>query len=279
MVCTESKDELVDGKNAMNEQKAYSEAPEMNLEGLTQIIPPRRRLPSASTDEARRKLRTEARLVIITGPNKGMIVWLDKEEIVIGREAKCEVSLVDEAVSRKQCAVKADNGSFLITDFSSRNGSFVNGVPIREKVLQHGDKIRIGASELVFLENDEPPTPMPVEDQSLELTNRIAYPGSTEFALEASIPNRISPYPSPKPVPAQIPVPVAPGLMDMSPIDGNASLSKLIKVIRRQQWKLLAFVAVAILAAVGVQLVVPKVYEATALVKVERHTAGGVVGQ
>jgi len=279
MVCTESKDELVDGKNAMNERKAYSEAPEMNLEGLTQIIPPRRRLPSASTDEARRKLRTEARLVIITGPNKGMIVWLDKEEIVIGREAKCEVSLVDEAVSRKQCAVKADNGSFLITDFSSRNGSFVNGVPIREKVLQHGDKIRIGASELVFLENDEPPTPMPVEDQSLELTNRIAYPGSTEFALEASIPNRISPYPSPKPVPAQIPVPVAPGLMDMSPIDGNASLSKLIKVIRRQQWKLLAFVAVAILAAVGVQLVVPKVYEATALVKVERHTAGGVVGQ
>ena len=185
MVCTESKDESVDGKNAMNEQKAYSEGPELNLEGLTQIIPPRKRLTSVSTGEAQRKLRTDARLVIITGPNKGMIVWLDKDEIVIGREAQCEVSLIDEAVSRKQCAVKADNGSFLITDFSSRNGSFVNGVPIREKVLQHGDKIRIGATELVFLENDEPPTPIPVEDKELELTNRIAYSGSMEFAVSA----------------------------------------------------------------------------------------------
>jgi hypothetical protein len=101
MICTESKDESVDGKKAMNEQKAYSEAPELNLEGLTQIIPPRR-LTSVSTGEARRKLRTDARLVIIGGPNKGAIVWLDKDEIFIGREARCEVSLIDEAVSRKQ---------------------------------------------------------------------------------------------------------------------------------------------------------------------------------
>jgi len=279
MVCTESNDELVHGKKAMNEEKACSEVPEMNLEGLTQIIPPRRRLRSVSTGEARRKLRTEARLVIIAGPNKGAIVWLDEEEILIGREAKCEVSLIDEAVSRKQCAVKADKGSFLITDFNSRNGSFVNGVPVHEKVLQHGDKIRVGATELVFLENDEPPTPTPVEDKILELPSRIPYAASTELALEANIPNKISPCPSPKPALPQIPVPGALGLMDMSPIDGSASLSKLVKIIRRQRWKLLAFVAVAILAAVGVQVIVPKVYEGTALVKVERHTAGGVVGQ
>jgi capsular exopolysaccharide synthesis family protein len=277
MVCTESKDELVDGKKAMNGQQACSDVPEKTLEGLTQIIPPRRRVTSVSTGEAQRKLRIDAKLVIIAGPNKGRIVWLDKDEILIGREARCEVCLIDEAISRNQCAVKADKGSFLITDFNSRNGSFVNGVPIREKVLQHGDKIRIGATELVFLENDEPPTPTPVvEDKGLELTNRIPYPASTELELEA---NKIAPWPSPKPVPPQIPVPMAPALTDMSPIDGSASLSKFIKIIRRQRWKLLAFVAVAILAAVGVQLVVPKVYEGTALVKVERHTAGGVVGQ
>ena len=141
MVGTESKDESVRGKQAMNEQKACSEVPEKNLESLTQIIPPRRRLTNVSTGEARRKLRMEARLVIIAGANRGAIVWLEKSEILIGRETTCEVCLKDEAVSRKQCAVKADKGSFLIVDFSSRNGSFVNGVPICEKVLQHGDKI------------------------------------------------------------------------------------------------------------------------------------------
>src|ERR1700739_3646204 len=142
MICTQSKDEFVLGKQSMNEQ-AGSEVPEKNLEGFTQIIPPGKRLTSVSTAEARRKLRMEARLVIIAGINRGRIVWLDKDEISIGREEGCEVCLNDEAVSRKQCAVKADNGSFLITDFSSRNGSFVNGGPIRGKGLQHADKSRI----------------------------------------------------------------------------------------------------------------------------------------
>jgi capsular exopolysaccharide synthesis family protein len=277
MIYTESKD-AVSGKQAMNEEKACSDVPERNLECLTQIIPPRRST-YGSTGEARRNLRMEARLVIIAGANRGAIVWLDKDEILIGREAPCEICLKDEAVSRKQCAVKADNGSFLIVDFSSRNGSFVNGVAISEKVLQHGDKIRIGATELVFLENDEPPTPTPVEDKVPKLTNPIPYPESKELVLEANISDKMVPCPSPKPVPVQIPVPVAPALTDVSPIDGSASLSQFIKIIRRQRGKLLAFVAVAILAAVGVQLIVPKVYEATALVKVERHSAGGVVGQ
>jgi polysaccharide biosynthesis transport protein len=279
MVCTESKDELVDGKKAVNEQKACPDLPEMSLEGLTQIIPPRRRLTSVSAGEPARKLFTDAKLVIIAGPNKGAIVWLDRDEIVIGREASCELSLVDEAVSRKQCAVKADKGSFLITDFNSRNGSFVNGVLVREKVLQHGDKIRIGATELVFLENDEPPTPSPEEEKGLDLTRRMPYPASTELMLEANIPNNIAPCTFPKSLLPQVSVPVAPAFADASPLDGGASLSRFIKVIRRQQWKLLTFVAVAILIAVGVQLIVPKVYEGTALVKVERHTAGGVVGQ
>jgi succinoglycan biosynthesis transport protein ExoP len=277
MLSTESKNDSVRGKQAINEPKACSEVLD-NLENLTQIIPPRRRLTSMSTGEARRKLRMQARLVIIAGAHKGTIVWLDKAEILIGREASCEVCLEDEAVSRKQCAVKAENGLFLITDFSSRNGSFVNGAQIREKVLQHGDKIRIGATELVFLENEEP-TPTPLEDKVLEVTNRISYPGSKELVLEANIRNKMASCPSPKPVPVQIPVPLAPALTDVSPLDGRASVSQFIKIIRRQRRKLLAFVAVAVLLALGFQLMVPKVYEATALVKVERHTAGGVVGQ
>jgi polysaccharide biosynthesis transport protein len=275
MVNTEPKNESFAGKQAMNEPEACSEVPE-NLGCLTQIIPPRERMRYMTRmGEARRKARVEARLVIIAGANRGAVVWLDKEEILIGRAAICELCLEDEAVSRKQCAVKADSGSFVIIDFESRNGSFVNGVAIREKVLQHGDKIRIGATELVFLANGEAPTP--VEDNIAEPTDRILYPAAKEF--EATIPNKLARCSSPKPAPVQIPLPLAAALTDVSPIDGSASLSQFMKIIRRQRWKLVALVAVAILSAVGFQLMVPKVYEATALVKVERHTAGGVVGQ
>ncbi|MBV9266643.1 MAG: polysaccharide biosynthesis tyrosine autokinase [Acidobacteria bacterium] len=281
MIGTESKDESVRGQQAMNEQEACPEVPKKNLECLTLIIPPKeRKAYMTRLGQARRKPRIEARLVTIAGANRGAIVWLDKDEILIGREAICEVCLSDEAVSRKQCAVKADNESFRIMDFGSRNGTFVNGVPIREKFLQHGDKIRIGGTELVFLDNDEAATPPPVEEKVLELTHAIPYSGSKELVREANIPNKIAPCPAPKPVPVQIPVPAASAaLTDASPIDGSASLSQFIKIIRRQRWKIMAFVAIAILAAVAFQFFVPKVYEATATVKVERHTAGGVVGQ
>ena len=276
MVNTESKNESAARKQAMSEPDACSEAPE-NLGCLTQIIPPKERMRYMTRMGEARKPRIEARLVIIAGANRGAVVWLDKDEILIGRAAICELCLQDESVSRKQCAVKADNGSFLIMDFDSRNGSFVNGVAIREKVLQHGDKIRIGATELVFLANGEAPTP--VEDNVSEPTDRILDPRAKEFVLEAHVPNHLARWSSPKPAPVQIPVPLAAALTDVSPVDGGASLAQFIKIIRRQRWKLMAFVAVAILSAVGFQFVVPKVYEASALVKIERHTAGGVVGQ
>jgi Nif-specific regulatory protein len=38
-----------------------------------------------------------------------------------------------------------------VVDLDSHNGTFVNGIPVRRKVVEHGDTIRVGKSELVFL--------------------------------------------------------------------------------------------------------------------------------
>jgi polysaccharide biosynthesis transport protein len=281
MTSMESKDQWHGSNQVGIEQEGGCELSDLSLDDLplsseSQIIPPLTHSTCGGT--VWRKLRAQPRLVIISGPNRGIIVWLDKDEIVIGRDTLSGLCLNDDAVSRKQCAVRADGGSYLIIDFNSRNGSFVNGVPIREKVLQHGDKIRIGCTELVFLADGERPA-LPVhleeEDQALQLTNRILYSSERGLVLDADVPDKIAPRPSLKP----IPVPVAPPLTDMSPLDGRASLDQFTKVISRQRPKLLAFVGFAMLAAVLIQLLAPKLYEGAALVKVERHSAGGVVGQ
>ena len=68
-------------------------------------------------------------------------------------------------------------------------------------------------------------------------------------------------------------------LESASPVDTGASLNQLIELLSRHRWKLLILVGSAVLAAVLVQIFVPKMYEATALVKVDRHAAAGVIGQ
>jgi len=40
---------------------------------------------------------------------------------------------------------------FHLVDLESHNGTFVNGIPVRRKLLGHGDTIRAGHCELVFL--------------------------------------------------------------------------------------------------------------------------------
>ena len=93
----------------------------------------------------------EPRLVIMCGAKRGTTVRLSGAEMTIGRDSTNGLCIGEESISRKHCAVLADEGKYRIADFNSRNGTFVNGIPIREKALQHGDTIRLGHSELLFL--------------------------------------------------------------------------------------------------------------------------------
>ena len=78
----------------------------------------------------------------------------------IGRK-DCDIILDDEKVSRKHASViivQADRYS--VQDLASRNGTFVNGVRLTRRNIQHNDLIRIGNSTLRFTVFDGP---VPVE--------------------------------------------------------------------------------------------------------------------
>jgi transcriptional regulator with GAF, ATPase, and Fis domain len=102
----------------------------------------------------------DPRIVVVLGAKKGTITHLKDAETTIGRDPASALCLSEEAVSRKHCAIQADGDTYRVIDFDSSNGTFVNGIPVRNKVLQHGDRIRLGYTELVFLlEPDETMTP------------------------------------------------------------------------------------------------------------------------
>jgi Nif-specific regulatory protein len=91
------------------------------------------------------------RLATIAGPLKGTIFTLTEEENSIGRESANLICLSDPSVSRRHCAIKLEDGLFKISDLESLNGTFVNDVPVKERYLEHGDRLRIGDYTFSFL--------------------------------------------------------------------------------------------------------------------------------
>ncbi|MFZ3210963.1 MAG: sigma 54-interacting transcriptional regulator [Terriglobales bacterium] len=90
------------------------------------------------------------RLEAVSGPAEGRIFSLEEGEISIGREPSNLISLLDPLVSRRHCVVRRDGPDVRVEDLDSRNSTFVNGVPVKERVLVHGDQVRVGNSIFVF---------------------------------------------------------------------------------------------------------------------------------
>jgi transcriptional regulator with GAF, ATPase, and Fis domain len=92
------------------------------------------------------------RLVAISGFPKEMIPVANDSPLILGRDSSNQVEVDDPAVSRKHCSLsEVSSGVFEITDLESHNGTFVNGTQVIRATLQHGDRIRVGRSEFVFL--------------------------------------------------------------------------------------------------------------------------------
>ena len=137
----------------------------------------------------------EPRIAVVVGAKKGTITHLKDGETTIGRDPASALRLSEESVSRKHCAIQADGDLYRVIDFDSSNGTFVNGVPVRNKVLQHGDRIRLGYTELVFLlEPDETITPsepeIPRDGSTLILSwAEPRFPSSSERPGGATMPD------------------------------------------------------------------------------------------
>ncbi len=91
-----------------------------------------------------------ARLEAVSGPLKGRTFPLTEDELSIGREPSNQISLLDSLVSRRHCVIRKNGQGFLLQDLDSRNSTFVNTLPVKERLLADGDQIRVGKSILVF---------------------------------------------------------------------------------------------------------------------------------
>ena len=73
----------------------------------------------------------------------------------MGRDLSNDMVINHPAASRFHAQIKRLQGSYVIFDLNSTNGTFVNGMPVvGQQPLRVGDTIRIGPTNLIFNENE-----------------------------------------------------------------------------------------------------------------------------
>ena len=100
----------------------------------------------------------ETCLVAIHGPHRGHRWSLDLDEMIIGREAECDIPVPIDTVSRRHCRLLQRGGSVFVTDLASTNGTAVNDhllPPNEELALRSGDRIRVGSAIFKFLHGSD----------------------------------------------------------------------------------------------------------------------------
>lgn len=99
--------------------------------------------------------------LVVTDALGRRIVDIDRPLFTIGRRSETDLRLPGADISRVHAEITTENGACTIRDKESRFGTLVNGEKIAEKVLVHGDQIRLGQAgdtEIVFFVDDEAPS-------------------------------------------------------------------------------------------------------------------------
>lgn len=111
---------------------------------------------------------SNARLVRLDGPEAGKRFPLEKDEVTMGKADENDVVVDEGAVAPKHASIVKQSAGFVLKDENQSTGTFVDGVPIRERALENHDVLQIGEARFEYVEgasrsiaevggDDEPP--------------------------------------------------------------------------------------------------------------------------
>ncbi len=116
-----------------------------------------------------------AYLLMVQGPGVGRRFVLEDREIIIGRQAGTTIHLDHRDISRRHARITREGEGFFLEDLGSSNGTFLNGLTIKGKVLlRPQNHIRIGPCELIFedVAVAQPPASPKAESSDADLVIR-----------------------------------------------------------------------------------------------------------
>ncbi|MGD2251724.1 MAG: DUF805 domain-containing protein [Anaerolineales bacterium] len=90
-------------------------------------------------------------LTAVAGPLAGRMLTLAAGDLLVGSDARCDVSLPGAGVLDRHARIRYAKGAWFIQEImGSSAGIMVNGQPIKACRLNNGDQITIGPNTVVF---------------------------------------------------------------------------------------------------------------------------------
>ncbi|OJY25741.1 MAG: Fis family transcriptional regulator [Myxococcales bacterium 68-20] len=84
--------------------------------------------------------------------------------LLIGQSSVCPIRIQDRLVSRRHAAIDLVGDALRITDLGSTNGTWINGIAVKDAFVRGGERIRVGETEL-YVERSAGSAPVPLEPQ------------------------------------------------------------------------------------------------------------------
>lgn len=107
-------------------------------------------VPSPPERVPRRPLPVSVGVRVVLTDGYGEFVPLRANLLSIGRAQENNLTLSDSQVSHHHACITQQPEGFVIEDLNSTNGTFVNSQRVTRQLLQGGDEIQIGQTQLIF---------------------------------------------------------------------------------------------------------------------------------
>jgi pSer/pThr/pTyr-binding forkhead associated (FHA) protein/tetratricopeptide (TPR) repeat protein len=139
------------------EAEGWEPPPKVDDANATRLamVPPERERGegSGAADENATQAGPPISIQVVQGPDEGMRLPVRGGRMIIGRGDGCDFKLKDAAASRRHCELVGSPSGVVVRDLGSGNGTRVNGERITEAVVSHGDRIALGQTVLLVVDD------------------------------------------------------------------------------------------------------------------------------
>lgn len=152
-----------------------------------------------------KNLAARAMLRAVSGQYFGKVIGL-KVRTTIGRGSECDLVLDEPEMSRQHACIESTGSGIYLRDLGSVNGTYVNGIAVRDAVLKPGDQIAFDHNRFLLETVGVSPIEL-ITAPALSVLSPASVPIPSAKPVHTQVGFKIVPPPA-QPTPAAINAPV-----------------------------------------------------------------------